>query len=134
MKTTIFDCISEHAYLRKLYPNGLIEPVFIGKICCEGRGRLSLLIHTKQKPNMETPKWGIWGIDYNIIVIHLFGIVDNLEIKNNYLFDFADILVVKNTSNFEMRNAFTISHKGDNWSVNLDCSSLSVQEFSQYIL
>ncbi len=77
-------------FLETLFPMGLTEPVVIGQICLNVFGNTIISLHTKQQPVVEVAKWGVWGKDYNVVVIKLLGGDDALlEARNwpskNYL-------------------------------------------------
>ena len=56
---------------------------FLGQLSLDVTGRISLTIHTKQKPAIETQKWGAWGEGYNVIAIELIGIrCSDIAIRN----------------------------------------------------
>lgn len=64
--------IKTHVFLGKLFPEGLdCNDVFVGGIQLKGTGSAVLSIHARSKPSISVKKWGVWGIDYNIIVIDL---------------------------------------------------------------
>ncbi|PHM73265.1 hypothetical protein [Xenorhabdus cabanillasii] len=69
----IIDAIDSNLFLKELFPLGLTGDVFLGQIGFDIQGRISLNINTKQRPEKEIIKWGVWGKDYDVIVIKLLG-------------------------------------------------------------
>lgn len=79
----IIDCIARNKFLKDLFPDGLQGDILIGHFGIDIGDRFSLVLHTKQRPNKEIVKWGVWGKDYDVITINLLGTgVDAVEIIN----------------------------------------------------
>jgi hypothetical protein len=62
----IIDIIERNKFLKDLFPNG-IDNFFIGQIVFAVGDRITLVLHTHNKPNIEVAKWGKWGENYNIL-------------------------------------------------------------------
>jgi len=117
-----------NVFLEKIFPNGLVDPVFIGQIGFDVDGRISLNIHTKQKPSIETEKWGVWGKNYNVIVIKLNGICkDSAIIKNWKKAEYAPLSIGNNGE------TLIISQMGQDWNIELECIALIFNGCSTYI-
>ncbi|MBA0165418.1 hypothetical protein H0255_20005 [Pectobacterium versatile] len=69
----LLDFVRRKEFLLTLFPDGLIDEVYIGQINLDVNGRVSINVHTRQKPVLEVKEWGVWGRDYNVIVIELNG-------------------------------------------------------------
>ncbi|MGP1086003.1 hypothetical protein ACJ8LB_22210, partial [Serratia sp. CY58181] len=54
----LLDFVRRNEFLKKVFPNGLEESVYIGQIVFDVEGRLSVKIHTHQKPAVDVSKWG----------------------------------------------------------------------------
>jgi hypothetical protein len=55
----LFDFVRRNEFLTKVFPNGLEGSVYIGQIVFDVEGRLSVKIHTHQKPAVDVSKWGL---------------------------------------------------------------------------
>ncbi|NQS85763.1 hypothetical protein HO175_10480 [Pantoea allii] len=100
----LIDLISYNNFLKKIFPDGIESNVLIGKLSLELGGRLVLNIHTKQKPAFEIAKWGKWGVDYNVIVIHaLGGKGDIVNIKKWSKIEYAHLSINKNGSVYDLQ-------------------------------
>lgn len=73
----LFNYISRKSFLQSLFPEGLTEPVLFGQISLDVFGYTLIGLHTKQRPAIEVAKWGVWGQDYDVIVVTLLGGVEN---------------------------------------------------------
>jgi hypothetical protein len=83
MDNNIIEYIGKNHFLKELFPNGFEEPVLLGKIELQMDDRVVLYIHIRQKPYKEISKWGIWGKNYNTIVVELLGqFVKKIDIVN----------------------------------------------------
>lgn len=123
----ILEFINSNIFLKRLFPNGLTEPVFIGQIGFDVEGRMSVNIHTKQKPAIEVDKWGTWGVDYNVVVIKLNGLCrDSAILKNWKNADYAPLTIIDNIE------TFMISQMGSNWSIELECDAFIFNGCSIY--
>ena len=120
----IIDKISNNLFLKKLFPDGLSEPIYLGQIRFDVEGRLTLNFHTKKKPSVEIAKWGTWGKDYNVIVITVNGLCrDSAILKNIKDADYAQLIIADST------DTFTISQVGSNWSIEIECTTFIFQDF-----
>ncbi|MDH7461386.1 hypothetical protein QEG73_08845 [Chitinophagaceae bacterium 26-R-25] len=124
----LIELVYSNIFLKRLFPAGISEPVFIGQINFDVGPRMSVHIHTKQRPAIEIDKWGKWGVDYDIVVIHLHGFCRGLAcLKNWKNADYAPLIVTGNAE------TLTISQRGTNWSIELECESLIFNGCSTYI-
>ena len=114
----IFDAIVPNPFLNSIYPNGLMNDILIGQIEFDSGGHVWLTIHTKESPYKIIKKWGIFGKDYNIVVIKL-SICDlkRITVSGWSMADFfpveiekkGDIFVIRQSSgkyDFEVQAAF----------------------------
>jgi len=124
----LLDFVRRNEFLTKVFPNGLEESVYIGQIVFDVEGRLSIKIHTHQKPAVDVGKWGAWGKDFNVLVIELNGTgCDDINIVNWKKASYAKLNIV-----CEKGKKF-ISQQGDDWSVNIEFDDFIFQGFSNYI-
>lgn len=81
----ILDIIEPSVFLNKLYPNG-IDKLAIHKIdfMTSNYGHSSVYIYTNQRPEiMDIPRHGVFGEDYDTLVIDLSCEIYDLEIYNS---------------------------------------------------
>ena len=80
----ITEIIESSIFLNKLYPNG-IDKLSIHKIdfMTSTYGSSFVYIYTNQKPQINIPKYGTFGEDYNTIVIELSCRISEIEIYNS---------------------------------------------------
>lgn len=80
----ITEIIESSIFLNKLYPNG-IERLSIHKIdfMTSSYGSSLVYIYTNQKPLIDMTKYGVFGQDYNTIVIELQCRISGIEIYNS---------------------------------------------------
>jgi hypothetical protein len=126
----ILDIISRNQFLRQLFPNG-IDDFFIGQLSLSIDNRVNFVLHSKNKPNIEIPKWGQWGKDYNIIAIEIIGQFIKKVNVNNWQNNHCE------PSSCEIsqgNDSYTIIFKGNNWNVEIELQSLTFQRSSTYIL
>ncbi|QEM82657.1 Imm50 family immunity protein [Halomonas binhaiensis] len=121
------DLIDRNVFLTKVFPDGLNEPVKIGKLCLEVGGRSSINIHVKKKPDIEVKKWGEWGKDYNTIVLVLSGgRVDEIKATNWEKSDYQDIHIKS------IEKKYLVSQKGQDWEVEFSTDGFVFQECRVY--
>lgn len=115
-------------FLKSLFPNGLEEPVLIGQLALDLSDQLTMHIHVTQKPAVEVNKWGVWGKDYNIIVIKVIGQFLNKTVITNWEnvdFCFLD---------FTQGNEFLcLKFCGESWCVDIEVKALTFQNCNVYI-
>lgn len=64
--------IGRNEFLARLYPFGLGD-VRLGRLELGPSDRCSLDLHVFARPSIETEKWGVWGSDYDVVVVHLMS-------------------------------------------------------------
>jgi hypothetical protein len=127
----ILNIIKNNVFLKKLFPNGL-ENFFIGQLYLNFYDQIDIKLHCTKKPDIEINKWGIWGKDYNIIVIELTGqfirklSVVNWQNNNEYL---CECEVSKKDNDY-----YLIVFKGNNWSIEIELQTLIFQRNSTYVI
>lgn len=124
--TNIIDCIENNFFLKKVFPEGINE-VLVGQFGLD-QGRFCLTLHARVKPAKETPKWGVWGEDYNVIAFEMLGSgISGIEIKNWSEFGFATV------NCFKCKNDLTIELVDGDWSFKLSCAILVFQKSCAYL-
>lgn len=123
-----FSFIRRDEFIKKLFPQGLTDDVYLGQIKLDVEGRLSINVHTKQKPEIEVKKWGKWGENYNVIVLVLNGTgCDNISIDNWSSFGYSKLNIIED---YDSRY---ISQSGENWKLKIKFDEFIFQHFEVYI-
>lgn len=124
----IMEFIDRKFILEKIFPHGLVEEVYLGRIMLSGYGDISINIHTRQQPAIPIEKWGVWGTDYNVIALELDGGgCDDATIKNWSRATYSKLYVS------ERNGKHCLQQAGDGWSVELEFDSFIYQRCSRYI-
>ena len=123
----LIDVVDNNYFLKGIYPLGL-SSVFIGQFGLD-QTQFSLNFHVYEKPEIEVKKWGVWGINYNVIVIHMLGAnVGDIKIQNWDSFTSAPLICWS-----DGRKIF-ISCNVEDQIFEISCSELVFQNSSTYIL
>jgi hypothetical protein len=124
----ILDGIYNNKFLKSVFPAGLTESVFIAHIGFDPDSEFSLNIHTRQKPSREIPTWGVWGIDYDTVVIVMLGTgIDDIEIADWNKIDYGNV-------ECELRNRkLHIQTKGKDWKIAFTFKTLTFQQSRTYL-
>ena len=124
----IIDKIERNFFLKEIFPYGIEGEIFIGSIEFHSSKAISIQIHTKQKPEKEIKKWGIWGKNYNTIAIEvLISFVEKSEVINWQKAKASQI-------NFSHKNNISsISLEGYDWHISFKAEVLTFQKCSVYI-
>ena len=124
----VIDLIDNNFFLKKIFSHGLVGPVYIGQFGLDVGGRFSMNIHTMQRPELEVVKWGIYGQNYDVIVIRLLGYeASNIKIENWMNADFA----IVDFSNEE--KAIRITAREPGWALDVTVGGFVFQGCSTYI-
>ncbi len=124
----VVDLIHSNFFLKKIFPDGLSKFVYVGQFGLDVAGTFSMNIHTRQKPALEIPKWGIHGQSYDVIVIRLLGNgARNISIENWINADFAFFDFSKEGEDIR------INACGADWAFDVTVGSLGFQGCSTYI-
>lgn len=122
----IIDYIDNNKHLKTLFPHG-VEEVLVGQFGLD-QGRFSLNLHVYTKPAQETPKWGIWGRDYDVIVIQLLGVgLGEINIRNWDNFKSGVLTCEKRDG------TLFLSYDVDECAFKISCRGLALQKCSTYI-
>jgi len=114
-------------FLSSLFPEGINEHVLLGQLCLDFTDRLRMHIHVAQRPAREVDKWGLWGKNYNVIVIELIGqSIEKIEVHNWQNIDFCQLC-------FSYKEGiYDLEFKGDSWWVSLAFKALIFQRCNVY--
>lgn len=124
----IINLIHNNHFLKKIFPDGLSNFVYIGQFGLDDAGGFSMNIHTRQKPALEIVKWGVHGRNYDVVVIKLLGSgAKNINIENWINAEFAFFDFSKEGDNIR------ISASEVDWAFNVTVGSLGFQSCSTYI-
>ena len=124
----IVEMIYNNTFLKELFPEGLESAVLIGQISFDLNKKISLNIHTKQKPMKEIKKWGLWGKDYDVVVIEIYGIACNTTTLNNW-----DNVAYGVLSISEDSDKFILSHSGDSWDIKIQSQVFCFERCHTYL-
>lgn len=118
-------CTGNHQFVESLYPNGLGQ-VLIGQFGLD-QGRFNINLHVYTKPAKTVPKWGVWGENYNVLVLEFTGdgFVD-IKIDNWNGFRKAEVVCSK------IKRGFHLYQVGSDWKFELVFGMLSFQRGSTY--
>jgi len=132
MDTTIInnsiflECTGNNFFIKGLYPNGFGE-VLIGQFGLD-LGRFSISIHIHIEPAKKIAKWGVWGKDYDVLVLEFTGDgLKDIKIDNWNEFGKAELLCRKD------KDRFWLCQKGTNWNFEILFGMLTFQKSSTYI-
>jgi len=124
----IINSIYNNIFLEKIFPDGLEPMVLIGNVHFDLNKKISLSIHTKQRPGVEVEKWGLWGKDYNVIVIEVYGIACDTTILRGWNdVNYGNISISQNA------DGFLLSHSGDLWDIKIQSQVFCFERCSTYI-
>jgi hypothetical protein len=128
VEMNIVDFIDGNRHLKAMYPDGISGEVLLGQIGFDAEGRVSLHIHTRQKPAIEIAKWGKWEKQFNVVVIKLLGRGGDLVRINNWKH-----VAFNSFDAFPEGNSFLIVQHGDGWDIELSFSGLIFQGCDVYL-
>lgn len=124
----LLEIVRDKHFLARLFPYGLIDEVYLGQLSLDVTGRISLTIHTKQKPAIEIKKWGVWGEDYDVIAIELTGTgCGDIAIQNWKTVDYSLAVITEENGKRVLRQ------NGDDWSIYIEFEDFLLQGCSTYI-
>lgn len=126
----LINYIQRNYFLKNLFSEGLNSQLFLGKLELRIDDRVYLNIHTKQKPENEIQKWGVWGVNYNVIVIELLGqFLKDVEVKNWQNISTSECELVVGIED----EIISLQFKGEKWKIKLKLGSLIFQRCSTYL-
>ncbi|QCT21069.1 hypothetical protein FEM41_16160 [Jejubacter calystegiae] len=117
-------------FLLSLFPKGVEENVLIGQVSLDLADRIMLGIHITQPPANTVTKWGVWGKDYNVIVINVLAqFISKADIINWPSVQPAP-LILENKDD----GTYAITSKGDDWSITIELKALTFQRCDVYCM
>ena len=123
----LLEKIARNQFLLQLFPTGLSQSIHIGQINLDIGGRVYFNLHTRQKPEVEVAKWGVWGKDYNTIVIKLFAKSgESIEIKEWRNSHYSSLTVE------ESAKCIIIKQENNSFSLKFEVSNIIFQECTTY--
>ena len=124
----IINCFEENPFFSSLFPYGLTDEVLIGQLGLDVGGLFRLNIHTMQQPNKEVAKWGVYGKDYDVVVIKFIGSnFSNIHTRNWKNITYAQLICTVENETIKLRCC------GDDWEFSACFENLSFQGCSTYI-
>jgi hypothetical protein len=132
----ILDAINNNFFLKKLFPNGL-KNFYLGQLHLNFYDQININLHCASKPDIEIAKYGIWGKDYNIIVIELTAqFIKKLNVvnwQNNNIQSLSDYFCECEVNKKE-NDCYSFVFKGNNWTVEIESNFLNYQGNSIYTI
>ena len=124
----IIEKIDNNFFFKELFPSGIEGDIFVGNIELRTDKRMFVDIHTTQKPNKEIKKWGVWGGNYNTIVIEI--LIDS--IKKSEIINWQKAKPCQIQFSYE-ENLFSILFSGNDWYIFIKADAMLFQRCSVYI-
>ncbi|RJX74127.1 hypothetical protein [Pseudomonas sp. LS-2] len=121
------DCVYNNTFLKTIFPKGVTDLVFMAHIGLNPESEFSLNIHTKQKPSREVPKWGVWGVNYDTVVITMLGTgIDHIQISDWNKIGYS---ILRCES---LNGKFRLETVGEDWAVAFTFKTLTFQQCRTY--
>ncbi|MDH0562258.1 hypothetical protein [Acinetobacter courvalinii] len=119
--------IDNNIFLKKLYPYGIVFPVRVGHFSVDLSGYCDIDFHVNERPNVDIKKYGLWGEDYNTVVIKFKArLVGSISIENWIKNSFGE-LVFENIGKY-----FVLKVHKDDFVFSVEIDGLIFQELSVY--
>lgn len=126
--TLFLDNIKNNQFLKTLFPDG-IKQLSLGNLELL-QDSVKIAIHANLKPHKGTTKWGEWGKDYNVVVIHLsVQFLHSCQVKDwqkNLEYEICEFDFRINNDLKEMK------FFGQDWKAIVVRKSLIFQKYSSY--
>lgn len=124
----LLNFIERKHFLEKLFPNGLVEKMVVPQIHIDSFGYTAINVHVRQKPAISVSKWGVWGEDYNTIVIKLIGSnVARCAVTNIQNATYADVNIT------DCGGRRILSQQAESWSLELEFECFIFQRCEIYL-
>ncbi|WP_168403554.1 hypothetical protein [Erwinia amylovora] len=121
--------LMENKFIHSLYPHGIEGNVLIGQLSLDIADQVMLSVHTSQTPDKVVAKWGVWGKDYNVIVINVLAqFISKVEINNWQSIKPSPLVIDVKESGI-----YSLTSKGIGWNITIDFESLTFQRCDVYI-
>jgi len=121
--------VLDNKFLSKLFPLGINSKVTLGQVDLDFSDRVGLHLHLREKPIVEVGKWGVWGSDYDVVVIEVLGqLIKNVKIENWQNSGDCDFQIDQEDE------AYRLDFSGDDFNFNFVIGSLTFQGASVYKL
>ncbi|QEW30808.1 hypothetical protein D0N50_03520 [Erwinia billingiae] len=116
-------------FIHSLYPHGIEGNVLIGQVSLDIADQVMLSVHTCQTPDKVIAKWGVWGKDYNVIVINVLAqFISKVEINNWQSIKPSPLVI-----DVKEGDIYSLTSTGVDWNINIDFKSLTFQGCDVYI-
>ncbi|MCT2385939.1 immunity 50 family protein [Erwinia pyrifoliae] len=121
--------LMENKFIHSLYPHGIKGNVLIGQLSLDIADQVMLSVHTSQTPDKVVAKWGVWGKDYNVIVINVLAqFISKVEINNWQSIKPSPLVI-----DIKESGIYSLTSKGIDWDITIDFKSLTFQRCDVYI-
>jgi hypothetical protein len=123
------DKLDNNIFLKKLFPNGIVSPMLIGRFNLDLSGYCDIDIHVKQEPALNLKKYGNWGEDFNVIVLKLKGkVCGDILITNWSKNEFVDLEFA------ELNKGWILKAQKNDFKFYTELDGLIFQEISVYLI
>lgn len=125
----IIDIIYPNPFLDSLFPYGLAKEVLVGNVEFDSGGHSWITIHTKQQNHSSVKKWGVYGKDYNTIVIKLsICNLSEFSLSGWFFANYFPVEIIKGND-----NKYIFRQKSQDFSIEIEAESLSFHSCSTYL-
>ncbi len=126
----LYDTVRENIFFNKFISRDMLEEVMIGNIEINVSNAIVIDIHTKKQPQIEVPKYGSWGEDYNVVVIKLWGMLQgDFSLRNREIMTFQKLKINR------INGGYSITQTNNDWEVSFQIvGDFLFREISAYIM
>ncbi|MEB3863306.1 hypothetical protein MSG66_04575 [Acinetobacter sp. IK31] len=119
--------ISNNVFLKKLYSDDITSSILIGRFSIDLSGYCDIDFHVNKEPDILVEKYGVWGVDYNTVVIKTKGRISGDVLINGWLLNDYKELTFKKT-----HNGIFIKSTNGNFNFSVEVNGLIFQGISVY--
>lgn len=123
----IIDEMTNNIFLKKMYSSDITSSILIGRFSIDLSGYCDIEFHVNKRPDISVEKYGVWGVDYNTVVIKTKGKISGDILITEWLLNGCKELNVKKTD-----NGIIIKSKNGKFNFSVELSGLIFQGISVY--
>lgn len=121
------DEMTNNIFLKKLYSGDITSSILIGRFSIDLSGYCDIEFHINKKPDILIEKYGVWGVEYNIVVIKTKGKISGDVLITEWLLNGYKELNFKKTE-----NGIIIKSTNGKFNFSVELSGLIFQGISVY--
>lgn len=121
------DEMTNNIFLKKLYSGDITSSILIGRFSIDLSGYCDIEFHINKKPDIPIEKYGVWGVEYNIVVIKTKGKISGDVLITEWLLNGYKELNFKKTE-----NGIIIKSTNGKFNFSVELSGLIFQGISVY--